>query len=88
MPDDDSDVEKLSPLLEIVTTFENDASARIEIAVTDSVNDKSSSRNKEFEDRVHANSKFNSKETEKCIRSNSCSSATGKNFLRKFKFEL
>lgn len=81
MPDEDSDVEKLSPLLEVGISFENDVASHIEISITDRTNESSVSKKPHFGDNHSSIIKQTSlPENINQISSSSCSVDAGENF--------
>lgn len=79
MPDEDSDVEKLSPLLEVGISFENDVASQIEITITDRTNESKISINPQLGDNQSSTIKQTSlSENVNPVSSSSCSVDAGK----------
>lgn len=82
MPDEDSDVEKLSPLLEAGINFETDVAPRIEISMTELTNESKVSKNPESEENQTSPTRNTPlPENVNPVSSSSCSIDAGKYFL-------
>lgn len=81
MPDEDSDVEKLSPLLEVGISYENDIASHIEISITDPTNEPVVMKNVQFGDNQNSTTKHTSPlEVVNPVSSISCTINAGMEF--------